>query len=258
MGPSVRPATVSAVASRGRWLVLCYPNDPSALWAVAGLTRRGLVPIDVVSPEALVCSQTLVHTINEGRSRTTFNLPDGSLIDSTRIRGVLNRVTRLPTSHLHGAAREDASYAQQELHAIVLSVVHGLESVINAPTPQGLAGRCRTSVEWLWLAGRAGLRTIDHIEGDLRASAQPAAPWGTDRTVIVFDGRPFGPPMREDVAAAAARLATLSETRLLGVDLVEASEGDWWFTGASAAPDLRVGGEALLDALATALGGTSS
>lgn len=250
---------MNAVESRARWLVVCYPNDVSALWAVAGLTRRSLVPIDVVAPEALVCSQTLVHTIVEGRPRTTFNLPGGSVIDSTLVRGVLNRVTSLPTAHLGVAARDDVAYAGQELHAIVLSVLYGLgEAVINAPTPQGHAGRCRTVVEWLWLAGRAGLRTTDHIEGDAHASAQLAAPSGGACSVIVFDGRAFGPAIPEDVEVAAARLAILAESRLLGVDLVEASDGAWWFTGASTTPDLRVGGEPLLDALAAALGGRSS
>lgn len=249
---------MNAIASRSRWLVLCYPNDSSALWAASGLTRRGLMPVDVVAPEALVCSPTLVHTIVEGRSHTMFTLPDGSVIDSALIRGVLNRMTSLPTAHLNGAVPDDSGYALQELHAIVLSVLYGLgEAVINPPTPQGLAGRCRTVVEWLWLAGRAGIRVADHVGGDQRAS-ELAEPSGGTCSVIVFDGRAFGPAIPEDVAASVARFATLAETRLVGVDLVEAGDGTWWFSGASTTPDLRVGGELLLDALATSLDGTSS
>ena len=76
--------------------------------------------------------------------------------------------------------------------------------------------------------------------------------------MIVFDDRVFGPAIHEHVEAAAVRLARLSETRLLGVVLVEDTEGDWWFTGSSTAPDFRVGGDSLLDALATALGGGPS
>ena len=250
---------MNAVESRSRWLVFCYPNDYSALWAVAGLTRRGLIPMDVVAPEALVCSPTLVHTIVEGRSRTMFKLPGGTVIDSALIRGVLNRMTSLPTAHLDGAAPDDAAYAQQELHATVLSVLYGLgEAAINSPTPQGLAGRFRTVVEWLWLAGRAGLLAPDYVGGARDARAQLAAPSGDARSVIVFDGCAFGPAIPEDVEASVARFATLAETRLVGIDLVEARDGTWWFTGASTTPDLRVGGEPLLDALATALGQTSS
>jgi hypothetical protein len=241
------------------WLVLCFPHDAAACWAVGGLRRRGLVPIEAVSPGALVCSRALVHEITNGQSRTTFTLPDGRVIDSAVVRGSLNRVTALPLAHLDGAGRDDVLYAQQELYALVLSVLHGLgERIVNRPTPQGLAGRVRTDAEWLWLAGRAGFRTPDYREGDLEQSRMSDVPDGTPVRAIVFDDRVYGMAVPPEVGACAMALARLAATRLLGVDLVETPQGDWWFSAASITPDFRPGGEALLDALATALVGPTT
>ncbi len=150
------------------WLVLCSPHDAAAHWALTGLRRRGLVPIEAISPEGLVYSRALAHEIANGQPRTSFTLPDGRVIDSAGVHGVLNRMTGLPLAHLAGASPEDALYAQQELHALMLSVLYGLGvRVVNRPTPQGLAGRLRSHAEWLALAGRAGLRTQDYREDDL-------------------------------------------------------------------------------------------
>jgi len=217
------------------------------------------VPIEAVSPDALVCSRALVHEITNGQARTTFTLPDGRVIDSAVVRGALNRVTALPLAHLAGASRDDALYAEQELHALVLSVLHGLgDRVINRPTPQGLAGRLRTDAEWLWLAARAGFRTADYREGDLGRTRTSGLPDGTALRAIVFDDRVHGMAVPSDVGVCAVALARLAETRLLGVDLVESPQGDWWFSAASIVPDFRIGGDALLDALATALGGPAT
>jgi hypothetical protein len=84
------------------------------MWALRGLRRRGLAPIEAVSPEALVYSRTLAHEIANGQPRTTFTLPDGRVIDSVGVHGALNRITGLPQAHLAGASPEDALYAQQE------------------------------------------------------------------------------------------------------------------------------------------------
>jgi hypothetical protein len=241
------------------WLVLCSPHDAAAHWAVGGLRRRGLVPIEAVSPDALVCSRALVHEITDGHPRTTFTLPDGRVIDSAVVRGALNRVTSLPLAHFSGASRDDALYAEQELYALVLSVLHGLgDRVVNRPTPQGLPGRLRAQAEWVWLAGRAGFQTEHYRESDLDRTRIAGLQTGAAVSAVVFDDRVHGRALPCGVAASAVALARLAETRLLGINLVATSRNDWWFSAASIVPDLRTGSGTLLDALAAALGGAST
>ena len=83
-------------------------------------------------------------------------------------------------------------------------------------------------------------------------------PVGTALHAIVFDNQVFGAALPADVRTRVIALAGLAEARLLGVDLITCSEGDWWFTAASVLPDLRIGGEGLLDALTPALGGPAT
>jgi hypothetical protein len=234
------------------WLALCYPDDAAALWAIAGLRRRGLVPLEAVNPYALICSRHIVHEIRGGEPRTTFTLPDGRTIDSDHVQGVLNRVTGLPLEHLDGAGGTDALYAAQEFHALVLSILHGLgHRVINRPSPQGLAGYLRPRGEWVALAGRAGFQTAGYREGRDKDESLP--PPGTTHGVIVLDEQVHGSALPRPVSDSCVRLRQLAGTRLLGIDLVEGLSGTWWFRAASPVPDLRLGGNTLLDALCVTL-----
>jgi len=227
------------------WLVLCCPRDVAGLWAADGLARRGLTPLVTVSPEAIVCSRQFVHEIAGGRARTTFTMPDGQVIDSDAVRGTLNRVTYLPVAHLAAAVDDDRRYGEHELRAVVLSALHGFgPRIVNRPSPQGLAGRQRSAAEWFLLAGRAGL-----------GAGTSAVPDGRSRTVLVLDDRLYGEAVPADVGARAISLARLAETRLLGIEMIESRNGAWWFVAASTVPDVRLGGEPLLDALAIALDG---
>jgi hypothetical protein len=128
-----------------------------------------------------------------------------------------------------------------------------------------LAGQWRHPSEWVWLAARAGLPTpayrlvpdeaggphaVDPQAGYQGRLVPPDVPV---RSVLVVEGRVVGPEdMPAHIGEGCQRLAGLAGTELLGFDF--AGEG-WTFAGATPWPDLSVGGEALLSALAAALRG---
>jgi hypothetical protein len=69
-------------------------------------------------------------------------------------------------------------------------------------------------------------------------------------TAIVVGDRVVGPALPREVQLGCLRLARLSQTPLLGIELTNGgSTNDWSFAGATPMPDLRMGGEPLLDAL---------
>jgi hypothetical protein len=72
--------------------------------------------------------------------------------------------------------------------------------------------------------------------------------------VVVVGGKTCGAAAPASVLAGCGRLAALSSTELLGVEFTDGTAGSWNFAGATPLPDLRFGGEALLDALAALLG----
>jgi hypothetical protein len=126
--------------------------------------------------------------------------------------------------------------------------------MLNRPAPQCLGGPWRHPSEWVWLAAQAGLLTMPYQQSDwLEAPSSNALARNSARTIIVVKNTCCGPTAPPSVAAGCLRLAQLSGTNVLGLDFHLAPSGDWVFTSATPMPDLRLGGSALLDALARAL-----
>jgi hypothetical protein len=244
------------------WLVICEPSDASALWAFDGLQRHGLTPLELLSPELLACSLRWEHRIDAHGASLAVTLAGGRRLDSGDLRGVLNRAYNVPLAMWRTAAEADRLYVQQEMFAFFLSWLHGLPCpVLNRPTAMGLAGTWRSESEWVCLAAKAGLPTpvfrqtsFDRLEESLgERRLRPLA--AAVRTVITAGTSTAGAAAPPAIADGCIQLAALAETALLGVEFIEGSAGAWTFAGASPLPELSLGGEALLDALATALRG---
>jgi hypothetical protein len=237
------------------WLVLCGANDLPALWAARGLESRGLQPLEIITPEVLAYNRRFVHRVATSQRSISIMLADGRVIDSAAICGTLNRLQLVPSEHLHGANATDRQYAEQELHALFLSWLNVLPGpVLNRPTPQGLSGAWRHLSEWIWMAAQAGLSTMSYRQSDGHSELlSNATSRGPTRSIIVIKDNCSGPTAPPTVTAGSVRLAELTKTTLLGVEFQITPAGDWIFRNATSLPDLRLGGEALLDVLANAL-----
>ena len=235
------------------WLAFCEADDPVAPWIVSGLQRRGLTPWVPITPEALVVSRRLVHEVSGRTVRTRFTLPDGRTIDSADVSGAINRLGRLPLELLTRASTSDGWYAGQEMQAVVVSVLAGLQQrAVNPPVPPGLCGLELPFAQVCVLAGRAGLAVPPLALGPGATCDQPVLV--TRGTCVVLDEAVFGACLPTAVASACVQLAFRLGTRLLTVAFARGADDDTWiFAGASPRGDVRVGGEALLDALATTL-----
>lgn len=264
------------------WLVLCHPFDSSARWVAEGLYRRGLAPLRMLHGEELAQWCRWEHRIGTTGASFRLLLADGTPLDDGCVRGVLNRLDGLLPGPL--AAAEDRPYVAAELRALYWSWLVGLAApVADPPGPCGFGGPCHLT-EWLVLAAGAGLQAPAYrvtCAGEV-CDAGPSGHLATvpegapRRTVLVVDGRVFhggassGAEVQaheaDDAAlgAACVRLAAAAGLKVLGVELTMSdtatdaawadtaadAAGRWTFAGASAAPDLRPGGEPLLDALA--------
>ena len=234
------------------WLLLCNASDRAALWAARGLTARRIDPLEVLTPELLHYSRRWEHRLEaDGRTSFALTLGDGREVDGRNVRGVLNRIPAVPSHLLAHLVETDRDYAQQEWTAFHMSWLSSLQvPVLNLPVSEGLCGAWRHASEWAWLATHAGLAPGDYVQTSA-ASGPAARDVPAVRTVITVDGRGFG-DVPEDIADACAHLAVLAATRVLGVDL---DRDTGRFVAASPLPDLRAGGEPMLDALARALRG---
>ena len=257
---------MDASADLPRALVLCDPYDVVAGWAATGLESR-LGPVQVVTSSDLANALHWEHRVGQATPVAEVTLGDGRRFSSREPCGVLNRLTFCPTDRLDAVGGQDRDYAVAELQALFMSWLQALPGpMLNRPTSMGLGGHWRHPSAWAVLAGRAGLATERFHQSDQDLSDLVVTPpaFRPDRpggaltavpvTVIVVGDVVVGPPeVPGDVVDCCLRLARLAGDDLFGVDLVEVSPGSWTMVSATAMPDVRLGGEAVLDALAKEL-----
>lgn len=239
-----RPSSPRRTERGIRHAVLCSPQDASGPWARAVLLERGLTGVRLVTTEEIVYSTRVVHRQAGGVVSTEILLPDGDVL-GPGLRSVLNRVITVPSAHLAGAVETDRSYAVQELHAVLTSVLASLPGVVNAAGPRGLPGPWLRDAEWLCEAARAGL------EGVGWRSGQPAAERPVpDRRVVVIGDEVISEarPVPEHVQHGCRALSRRTGASVLGVDFVVQSDARWLFAGANPTPDLRYTGAGGADA----------
>ena len=239
--------------------IFCSAIDLPALWVYQGLKRRGLVSLEVFTPEALVYNRRFEHRLLSDETVTRIMLADGRVLDGTQFDGVLNRINALPVEHLQSAVSDDRQYAAQEQRAVFLSWLYSLPGVlINRPGARGLCGDLLSLAEWTWLAGQAGLPTLTFHQNDQTPGGTlDESPYtGSIFQIIVLDGQIYGqrpPAFSADMMGCISRLADFCGLRLFGMDFCFKPEGEQLFASATTLPDLRLGGEEILDALAEAL-----
>jgi len=214
----------------------------------------------MVYSETLPFSLSWEHRLRGDVASIKIKLPDGRVIDGDSIKAVVNRLISIPPMELTHSP--DAEYATQEFSALFLSWLYALPgSVLNRATPQGLCGQWRHLSEWVWLASKSGLPVpfYKQSSGDQINEAiteRRLFPYGTPtRTLIVINGTVCGAEVPAAIREGCAKLWELGETAILGLEFAQpqGAGGKWLFAGATPMPDLRYGGEQLLDELARLL-----
>jgi len=217
------------------------------------------LPLELVTDEMLLQRCKWEHRVGTSGVSIKIALADGRIIHNKAVRGTLNRLTHVPLKSL--ACIPDYEYATQEYSAFFMSWLSALpEPVLNASVAQGLSGAWRHASEWVSLAAQAGLPTPRYKQTsedtiDERVELRRLLPAGSPTTLFIVVGdRVVGPPLPGEIRSACCRLAKLAETLLLGIELTQDQASDSMvFAGATPMPDLRLGGEPLLDALAAEL-----
>ncbi len=190
-----------------------------------------------------------------------LTLGDGRAVESREVRGTLNRLPHAPPLPL---AAEDREYGFHEMSALVMSWLASLPGpVLNPPDTRGLAGAWRAPSEWAFLAAEAGMWAAP-------VSVDSEAEWGSgggwqawppyapvEAAAIVVGEAVFAhEPLTEATITGCRRLACLAQTPVLGLVFSCATcGGSPEIAGATPLPDLRAGGEEVIEALAAALRG---
>lgn len=234
--------------------VLHESGDASASWLVEGLRNRGLT-VDAVSAFDLGTADTWRHGIDATGTTVEIALRDGRRFDGAEPRAIVNRLNFIPLETLRATAGADLGYAVQEMFALYLSWLNAWPAtVINRPTPQGLSGNHRHPSVWATLAAKAELPACAWRQGD---GDPPDHAWAwklAEATAfVVGEAVVLADVLPQDLADGCRALCRLADLSLIGIDFARDASGQWEMTGASPTPNVMLGGEPLISALADAL-----
>jgi hypothetical protein len=240
------------------WLVLCDPNDQSALWAGLKLRQLGLMPVQFVAPAELALASTLEYRAENNAAAFGIAKLRERFIDTRQVRGTINRAARLECPQLRLASAADRAYVQAEMDATLLAWLGALpQPLFNPPATSGWSGITLHPFAWALHAQAVGFRTRSYRCGQQGLEY----PHGTSAdsaisTHLVFAGRTF-PALPATLEQAAVQLAARVGVPLLGISLgwhkPENQGAQACFLEANSMPDLRVGGSDFIAALAQAL-----
>jgi hypothetical protein len=232
-------------------LLLSQRGDAVADWLAAGLRARGRA-VEHVTADRLLGARRIEHRLGAAPPSFSVELADGPVLRSGELRRVWNRLTTVPDWPPGADTSQDGDYARQELFALWLSWLESVSCPVrNRPGPQGLSGVWLARLQWAVLARRAGLPVAEvelapgAEDGDALAGALPGP------LVLVAAGAVFGAPAAESLVGGCRALASAVGAELLELRFVADHDG-WRFHSASTLPDLRRGGDALIDRLAMA------
>jgi hypothetical protein len=234
------------------WLIVCSAEDTSALWAYEMLKARGLSPLELVTADSLLCSLEWEHRVGNCLTETRIRLPDGRMIESNAVLGVINRITSLPEGHLLLADDRDRQYAVEEFYALFMSWLRAFPCpVLNRPAARGLSGSLRSALEWRVMAARAGLPVLPFSSAE-KATEERKPSHAPQNLMVIGDHIVGNAP--QEVHAGCQRLAQIADVGLLQLQFMVNTQ-PWQFVSATPLPDLCAGGPPLIDALYDALGG---
>ncbi len=244
-------------------VILCHPDDAGALWLWERLQHLGVGGVELVTVEQLVFSRRIAYRLSGAGDSGSIELADGRVLRPETITGLVNRVQYLPTQHFASADAADREYAAAELSAFLLAWINGVAGrAINPPLPLALGGGTFQVPTVLHHAAAAGLPTRTWRvsasedgppEGGPYATLTPEGGPYTVHSVVVFDGRLYGPILPRELQDGCRRLSVLLGAPLLQVVLRQAAKPGWEFVQATGAVDFRIGGNALAAALGRSL-----
>ena len=242
-------------------VILCHPDDASALWLDRELKSLDVTGVTVVSVEQLVYSRSITHVLTTSAEHGTIRLADGRTLHPDAITGLINRVRYVPTQHFTNAAAADREYASAELHAFLLAWLNGIGGrVLNPARPLQLGGGSNSPIAIRHYAATAGLPTRAWREGThdggVAGRARPAeADAPPSHVVTVLDTRVFGPILPADLQGGCCRLASYLGTPLLQVEFSHRDRDGFQFVHATPMVDFPRGGRPLAVAIAKAVAG---
>lgn len=245
------------------WLILTEPCDETGAWLADGLRAFAPCPLARYTTRDIAHGARTARVVEGGDDWFQISVDHRATIDSRTLRGVVNRVCALPPGLAFRLQSPHREYAERNFGLPLLQLLHHFNGpVLNRPTAQGISGDFRLDFEWAALASQVGFpRATSRLmwAGSRADERKPEDRDTPDIVSVAVIGDQVVPLTREPTLlpgatiASCRRLAALSRTTLLGLDLLKVPSGEWQFFRANPRTNLIPGGDAVLAAIARAL-----
>jgi hypothetical protein len=238
------------------WLILADDTDSSARWLYQQLKRDARLDVQLASAITLASNISWAFRAAPPGTNPDFILADGQRVPTDRLDGVLNRLTRIPSVRGTAAPDRAACEGDPEQTAHFVNWMYSLSiPVLNRPDILNLTGIWRRASDWTVMASVAGLlpapfraETPPAYHAEVALAADPRID-GMNRTVFVVGGRVLGEDVPASIADGCVCLSHILNCDLIAAHFCVNRAGAWLITGFSAQPDLRLGGDALVQAI---------
>ncbi|MGH8018789.1 MAG: hypothetical protein ACREIA_10935 [Opitutaceae bacterium] len=231
------------------------PFDPSGGWLAHELAKHASEEVLHLTSRDIATAAQADRGVDDGGVWFRVVAASGRVVESRKLRGVVNRICSSPGALTHGMGGRTTE--APSLGAPLMRWLHRWPGpVLNRPNVDGLSGDFRPSFWWLDHAVRAGFavpRSQPDFGDRSAPSGDPASAWvavaGDDVHALDDPGRVIA----MSLCSRCRRLAHAAGAAILGIEAASTHTGEWTFGGASLRPDLSRGGEPLVRSVMRAL-----
>lgn len=187
----------------------------------------------LLTPADLSVAGWLYDPRRPGKSRAVVS---GQIIEVERIKGVLTRLPWVTAADLAHIRPCDRSYVAAEMMAFLLAWLSALDcTVVNRPTPTGLAGKNWRPEQWTHCASRLGVPVAIAKRGATRPGCIMRSEPPQTGVVVTVVGEACIGSLNDELAERARLIAKAAGASLLEVGFTGGAQ-DSCFTGAQVCP----------------------
>lgn len=224
------------------WLMICEPNDYSALWLYGELEKVDVDNITLLTPDELMFGAT--WELHDGYQGTSFliTLDNSVVIHSAEIKGIINRVGFISVNE----DNNDARYITEEWNAFFLCWLSSLDCImLNPPQPDSLMGFWQEPAVLHNTLNHSGLSTHPiTFKSNAEQSVEQKDIKHTH--VLAFNGRAMDSSLPDSVKVGINELFNISNLPLMGLTFDSSDPTHWLVTDVSNFPYFELGRENII------------
>jgi hypothetical protein len=190
-------------------LILCHPNDKSAIWLYKQLNINGL-NTTLLAVEEILMAKSWTQNITTTTDSFSITTKSGITLTNKNLNFVLNRVQMANAPIWEKADPKEKSYIQSEMTAMLMSWLYDLQQktkLFNPPNNYNLYGAAFSENEWKKKAIEAEMSISTKSDSDPK------------HKILVVGEKTIQLQLNKNLAAKAINLSKIVNSPILEIYL---------------------------------------